>query len=186
MNDKNNLEAINEPTRRQAILSVALALGGLTLSSTEAPAGAKEEISRTAESIHQEPSFKASRKRIYEALTDSKQFDKVTRLSAAMKSMALGDKPTEISGEEGGTFSLFGGYITGRHIELVPNERIVQGWRVGKWAPGMYSIVKFELTEQGSGTKIVFDHTGFPPGLGEHLATGWKANYWEPLEKFLA
>jgi len=95
-------------------------------------------------------------------------------------------KPTEISREVGGAFALFGGYITGRHIELVPNERIVQAWRVGSWDPGVYSIAKFVLAEQGSGTKIVFDHTGFPRGLGEHLAAGWKAHYWEPLEKFLA
>jgi len=35
-------------------------------------------------------------------------------------------------------------------------------------------------------TKIIFDHTGFPQGKGEHLADGWKANYWEPLEKYLS
>jgi hypothetical protein len=51
--------------------------------------------------------------------------------------------------------------------------------------PGIYSIAKFELVEHGSGTKIVFDHTGFPIGDREHLAEGWKMNYWEPLEKFL-
>ena len=86
----------------------------------------------------------------------------------------------------GGTFSLFGGHIIGRHIELVPNKRIVQAWRVVDWDPGLYSIAKFELAEQGPGTKIVFDHTGFPKGKAEHLAAGWKANYWEPLVKFLA
>ena len=100
--------------------------------------------------------------------------------------MHLPDKPAEISREVGGGFALFGGYITGRHIELVPNERIVQAWRVGSWDPGVYSIAKFELAEQGSGTKIVFDHTGFPKGAGEHLAAGWKAHYWEPLAKLLA
>jgi len=67
----------------------------------------------------------------------------------------------------------------------VTNERIVQAWRAGSWDPGIYSIARFELVEQGSGTKIVFDHTGFPKGDGEHLAGGWKMNYWEPLEKFL-
>ena len=86
----------------------------------------------------------------------------------------------------GGAFLLFGGYITGRQIELVPNERVVQAWRAGGWDPAHYSIAKFELVEQGSGTKIVFDHTGFPNGQAEHLAEGWKGNYWEPLEKFLA
>jgi len=100
--------------------------------------------------------------------------------------MHLGDKPAEISREVGGPFTLFGWYITGRHVELVPNERIVQAWRTGGWAPGVYSIAKFELVEQGSGTKIVFDHMGFPKGEVEVLASGWKAHYWEPLAKLLA
>jgi len=78
------------------------------------------------------------------------------------------------------------GKLTGLQIELVPNERIVQVWRAGGWDPGEYSIAKFQLVEQGSGTKLAFDHTGFPKGAGEHLAAGWRMNYWEPLEKFLA
>jgi hypothetical protein len=39
--------------------------------------------------------------------------------------------------------------------------------------------------EQGSDTKLVFDHTGFPKGDAEHLVEGWKTNYWQPLTKFL-
>lgn len=157
------------------------------MSPIKALASAEEEISHTAESIHQEPVFKASRKRLYEALTDATQFSKVTQLSAAMQSgTSLGNRATEISHEVGGAFTLFGGHIVGRHIELMPNERIVQAWRVVDWNPGVYSIVKFELTEQGSGTKLVFDHAGFPQGKGQHLADGWRANYWEPLEKYLA
>jgi uncharacterized protein YndB with AHSA1/START domain len=186
MSDRTNREALaNGPTRRQAIAAVAVAFGGLTLSSTHAWAGAEEEISRSAESIHQEINFRASRKRVYEALTDAKQFDKVIQISGVMQSMHLGANPAEISREVGGEFTLFGGYITGRHVELVPNERIVQAWRTGGWAPGVYSIARFELVEQGSGTKIVFDHTGFPKGEAEVLASGWKAHYWEPLEKLL-
>jgi activator of HSP90 ATPase len=185
MGDGTKLEALGSgPTRRQAIVSVAVACGGFALGSTKAWAAAEDDI-LPAEFIHQEPVFKASRQRVYDALTDTKQFDQVSHLSAAMKSMALGAKPTEISREPGGAFALFGGYVTGRQIELVPNERIVQVWRAGSWDPGMYSIAKFALVEQGAGTKILFDHTGFPKGLGEHLAGGWKMNYWEPLEKFL-
>jgi activator of HSP90 ATPase len=188
MSDRANLEALaNGPTRRQAIVGAAMAFGGLALGSTKVWAGAEEEISRTAESIHQEPVIKASRKRIYEALIDAKQFDKVIQLSGVMKSLPPGfTNPTELSRKLGGAFALFGGYITGRQVELVPSERIVQAWRAGSWDPGVYSIAKFELAEQIPGTKIVFDHTGFPKGMGEHLASGWKAHYWEPLAKLLA
>ena len=187
MSDRNNLAALaTGPTRRQLIAGVAISFGGLALGSTYAWAGADDGISRTAESIHQEAVFKASRKRVYESLIDTKQFDKVIQLSGVMKSMPPGGKPTEISREVGGAFTLFGGYITGRHVELVPNQRIVEAWRTGGWAPGVYSIAKFELIEQGSGTKIIFDHTGFPKGEADSLASGWKAHYWEPLEKLLA
>src|SRR5271166_2634169 len=105
----------NAPSRRQAIVSVAVALAGFALGSGRARAGTEEELSHTAESIHQEAPFKASRKRVYEALTDSKQFNQVTQLSAAMRSGALGKTPTEIGREVGDAFTLFGGYIVGRH-----------------------------------------------------------------------
>src|SRR6266567_1100267 len=105
MSDGTNLEVrANGPTRRQAIVGVAMAFGGLTLGSTKAWAGVDEEISHTAESIHQEAVFKASRKRVYEALTDTKQFNKVIELSGVMKSGMLSpgaDKPTKISSEVG-------------------------------------------------------------------------------------
>jgi activator of HSP90 ATPase len=186
-NDRRILEALaSGTTRRQAVGGAAIALGGLVLGSTKVWAGTEDGISHTSDSIHQEPTFKASRKRVYDALTDAKQFDKVIQLSGAIQAMHLPDKPAEISRDAGGEFKLFGEYITGRQVELVPNERIVQAWRTGGWHPGVYSIAKFELVEQGSGTKIIFDHTGFPQGEAEVLASGWKANYWEPLEKLLA
>jgi activator of HSP90 ATPase len=95
-------------------------------------------------------------------------------------------KPAEISRELGGAFSLFAGHIVGRQIELVPSERLVQAWRVVDWKPGVFSIAEFQLTEQGGDTKLVFDHTGFPKGTAQHLADGWKGNYWEPMAKVLA
>ena len=175
------------PTRRELIVGITAAFGGAALGSTKLLAQAQEEISHTAEAIHQEPVLKASRKRVYEVLTDANQFDKVIQMSGAVKTgMVKGTKPAEISREVGGAFALFGGYIFGRQLELVPNERIVQAWRVGSWEPGIFSIARFALVEQGSGTKIVFDHMAFPKGDAEHLAAGWKMNYWEPMEKFLA
>jgi activator of HSP90 ATPase len=186
MNDQENLTTLAvSPTRRRAIIGAAIAIGGLALASTKAGAETEGEISHTAESIHHEPVINASPKRVYAALTDTKQFDKVVQLSGAMKSMRLGDKPTEISREVGGAFALFGGYITGRHVELLPDQRIVQAWRADSWDVGIYSIVRFELVEQGSATKIVFDHTGFPKGAAESLSSGWKKHYWEPLNKLL-
>ena len=124
--------------------------------------------------IHQEIVIAASPQRVYSALTDSQQFSALTGV------------PAEISREAGGAFSCFGGMIVGRHLELMVNERIVQAWRVANGDAGVYSVVRFVLKAQGTGTLLVFDHAGFPDGTGEHLETGWHSNYWEPLKKYLA
>ena len=120
--------------------------------------------------IHQEIDFNASPQQLYEALLDAKQF---TEFSG---------RPAEINREVGG-FSLFKGHITGRNLELVPNQRIVQAWRVVTWPEGAYSIARFELKPQESGTRLVLDHIGFPEGLHDHLAAGWEENYWSLLKK---
>ena len=190
MSNQNRSEVQSKTsTRRHAIVSAAVAMGSLVLvpANGNATAEGDQEISHTAESIHQEVIFKASRKRVFEALTQAKEFDKVVRLSAAMQGgMPPGARPTEISTQVGGTFAIFAGHIIGRHLEFVPYERIVQAWRVVDWNAGEYSIAKFELVEQGAQTKLVLEHKGFPKGLAEHLAEGWRINYWEPLGKMLA
>ena len=133
------------PARRQLLVAGALAFGGLAnpkagsaaVRGTRTAAG----ISRTAAAIHQEPAFAASRKRLYEALTNAEQFDKVIQLSGVMKD-AKSTVPTAISTAEGGAFTLFGGYITGRQLELQPEQLIVQAWRAGSWGAGRYSIAQ--------------------------------------------
>jgi activator of HSP90 ATPase len=187
MGDLKNATHADGINRRQSIFGAFAAFSALGAFSPQTTARPEEEISHSEEAIHQEPVLKASRKRVYEALTDAQQFDKVENFSAEMRGGgSLGPKPTEISRQVGGTFTLFGGHIVGRHLELVPNERIVQAWRVVDWEPERYSIARFELVEQGSDTKIIFDRFGFPKGLAQHLADGWKAHYWETLQKYFA
>lgn len=162
-------------SRREIMTGLAVCAGISSVASSLVWAES-EEISRSAESIHQEPTFKAKRKSVYEALTHATQFDKVSQLGAAVQSGAsLGNSPTEISGQVGGSFTIFKGHIVGRHIELVPNERIVQAWRVVTWEPGIFSIARFVLVDQGSGTKIIFDHTGFRRDRRSTWPSGGKA-----------
>jgi uncharacterized protein YndB with AHSA1/START domain len=186
----------NAFTRRDFTLSLTSMLPALGLAGTKFAAAAipgtqdspaAGDITHNNEAIHQEVVFKASRKKVYEALTDAKQFEKVVQLSAAVKSgMVPPGKTAEISRELGGAFALFGGYISGRQLVLVPEKRIVQAWRAGSWDPDDYSIANFVLTDQDANTKLIFDHAGFPNSQAQHLAEGWHVNYWEPLAKFLA
>ena len=102
--------------------------------------------------IHQEIAFKASPQQLYETLLSSKQFSDCIKKSFPDFSATS----ASIDSTVGGTFSLFDGHIIGRILELVPNQRIVEAWRVVDWPAGIYSIASFELLPQGSGTKLIF------------------------------
>jgi len=174
--------------RRDFITAGALAIAAGTARTSLAVAEPNSEISTNEQAIHQKRTFAADRGRVYAALTVEEHFDKIVRLSGVMKADAQASMlhPTKLSSHVGGAFSVFDGYIVGRHVELVPNERIVQAWRVLNWPRGLYSIARFELSEQAGITTILFDHTGFPKGTAEHLASGWQEHYWNPLTKMLA
>jgi activator of HSP90 ATPase len=124
--------------------------------------------------IHQEESFSASAADLYRAIVEPAEFAKVT------------GAPAEGASNAGGAFTAFGGHISGRHVELVEGKRVVQAWRAKTWPEGVWSLARFELQpdgKDGKGTKLVFDHDAFPANMKEHLAAGWKSNYWEPLRK---
>ena len=175
----------NRPTRRD-FARIALAASALMpVTARAAAANATPGLSHGADAIHQEVSFKAPRHRVYAALTTAAQFDAVSKLGAAARSGKLPSAPTVIAAEAGGAFSIFGGYIVGRTLELVPDTLLVQAWRETSWEPGAFSLVKFALSGDGAGTKLVFDHTGFPQGAGAHLSIGWYQDYWDPLAKYL-
>jgi activator of HSP90 ATPase len=168
--------------RRRFITGLSAGVGCLTLPWEKSLAAEDEDISHSMEAIHHEVMLKAKHHRVYTVLTDAAQFQKLTLLSAAVASGMVKPTPPAMIGKAvGSAFSLFGGHITGRTIELVPDTRIVQAWRAGDWAEGIYSIAKFELKDEGVNTRLIFDHTGFPKGQAAHLAEGWKSNYWEPL-----
>jgi activator of HSP90 ATPase len=183
--------ATPQPSRRRIMTAGAAAAGVISVGANGFGTnafGADDGVTHDAEAIRQTPQFRARRARVYRALMSADQFDRVTQLSGVMQSSARPSMQaaTTISPLEGGAFALFGGYITGRHIELVPDTRIVQAWRVGSWEPGVFSIARFQLVDHDGGTRIIFDHTGFPTGRGEHLASGWHQHYWEPLAKYLS
>lgn len=121
-------------------------------------------------SIHQEVTINAKPDAVYGVLTSSEKFAAMT-----------GGRAADISTDEGGAVSLFGGDIQARNIELVPGKRVVQAWRAGNWPGGVYSIVRFELEANGSGTRLSFDQAGHPADAQEMLEGGWHQMYWNPM-----
>jgi activator of HSP90 ATPase len=154
--------------RRRLVLT-GLALAGLAATPAQGASG--NAASLTA--LREDEDFTASPHRVYQALLDEKHFSAFT------------GAPAKINPNEGGAMSLFGGAIVARNVELVPDKRVVQAWRDAAWAPGIYSMVKFELTPKGTGTHLVLDQTGFPAGQFSDLDSGWHEHYLAPMKKYL-
>ena len=122
--------------------------------------------------IYQEENFTVPPHRVYAVLLDEKEFSTIT------------GAPARIGGGEGDAFSLFGGAIVGRNLELVPDRRLVQAWRPSDWGAGLYSVVRFELTPAVQGTHLVFNQVGYPLNDEASLKSGWHSHYWEPMKKY--
>ncbi|QTN39837.1 SRPBCC domain-containing protein [Cryomorphaceae bacterium] len=86
--------------------------------------------------------------------------------------------------EVGTDYTAWDEYIWGQHLELVPDQRIVQSWRSTEFAPNEEdSVVTITLTPEGSGTRLHLSHTDIPTGDGERYRKGWIEHYFTPMKK---
>lgn len=112
--------------------------------------------------------------KLYEILMDAKQHAAFT-----------GDEAT-ISTEVGGSFSTYGGYSTGKNVELIPGKRIVQTWRAADWPEGVESTATFDFEQLGDNAVIRFTQTNVPDEQHDAIEQGWVDYYWEPMRGYLS
>ena len=112
----------------------------------------------------------ASPAEIYRAWLDSIAHSEMTGGEATM------------SDEVGADVSAWDGYITGRNLELVPGERIVQSWRTTEFDDEFEdSIVTIVLQETEDGTLLTLQHSNVPDEHKSYEEGGWQSNYFEPM-----
>ena len=126
--------------------------------------------------IYQKIVFKnTTPKALYDLYMDSKKH-----------SIATG-APAELSTEEGGNYSVHGGYITGKNLQLVKDKLIVQTWRAQGWdkddADSTFIIL---LEPNGEDVVLYATHANVPDKHAESVDKGWHNHYWEPWKKYLA
>ena len=117
----------------------------------------------------------ASAQEIYEAWLDSIAHSEMTGAEASM------------SDEVGTDVSAWDGYITGRNLELVPGERIVQSWRTTEFEDEHEdSIITLILEELEDGTLLTLAHTNVPDEQTSYELGGWEKHYFEPMKEYFA
>ncbi len=125
--------------------------------------------------IQQTVFFKASPAEVYDALLDPK------------KHAAFTGSPATTSAKKGAAFIAWGGYITGKNLELVKGKKIVQEWKTTEWPEGYPpSRLEFKLSAAKGGTKLQMLHSNVPAEQVADYSSGWKTSYWDPLTAYLA
>jgi uncharacterized protein YndB with AHSA1/START domain len=117
----------------------------------------------------------ASARAIYDAWLDSIAHSEMTGSAA------------EMSDEIGAEVSAWDGYISGRNLELVPGERIVQSWRTTKFNDDQDDSIVTVLLEDGEdGTLLTLIHSNVPNDHRTYEEGGWESNYFEPMQSYFA
>jgi activator of HSP90 ATPase len=98
---------------------------------------------------------------------------------------AMTGSPAKVDGRVGGEFSAWDGYITGKILELRPNQRIVQAWRTSEFPDGAPdSRLEVDLEEVSGGTRITLKHSNMPPGQDDSYRQGWEDFYFKPMKEY--
>ena len=117
----------------------------------------------------------ASPQEIYDAWLDSVTHSEMTRAKALM------------SDEIGAEVSAYDGYITGRNLELVPGERIVQSWRTTQFADEHEdSLIAVTLEDADTGALLTLVHTNVPDDQTSYELGGWEEYYFEPMKAYFS
>ena len=86
--------------------------------------------------------------------------------------------------QEGGSFEVWDGYITGINREIFPYKKIVQTWRTTEFSDiDKDSQLELLFTEKDGCTLLSLNHTNIPDGEGEKYKKGWKDFYFVNMKK---
>jgi activator of HSP90 ATPase len=188
---KQEIRKLGRPVLQAAILTFLEDLRGRVQSkvnSSTAPSSTNSEPSSTqtqstkpkdapkstTETIDLHLNFGCEPGQLYDALTN------------AQRVMGYTSAPASIDLRVGGRFEFFAGSISGEFKELVPNQKIVQSWRMKSWPENVWSTVTLTMTGEHQ-TKLHLKHEDIPSRdatgseVLKQVEQGWQHNFFNRL-----
>ncbi len=99
---------------------------------------------------------------------------------------AMTGQTASITARRGASYKAWGDYITGKNLELVPNEKIVQTWRSSDFKKSdPDSIIEIRLKSAGKGCELTLIHSDIPPDQPDY-AEGWRDFYFKPMKEYFS
>lgn len=118
--------------------------------------------------LHLEPTFNTSAEQIYLTLLDTSRIAAWTRSSPEIELFPP---------KKGSSYKFFGGAVLGKILKLVPNEQIVELWRLQDWKEGHYAELDMKLIQSSGETKVVVKFSGIPIGEEERVRDNFEDMY---------
>ena len=94
----------------------------------------------------------------------------------------------EIGSEIGAPISLFGGWVTGEIVEIVPHTKLSYTWKASEWSDDTpFSLVTYQLFKiNEKETRVELDHRIFPSKIErDNHDKGWDDHFFGPLKTYL-
>lgn len=120
--------------------------------------------------LNLEPAFHAPAAALYDAFTKPDMVAAWTR-----------SKP-DIDATPGKPYSLFGGNVTGKILEVKPNERLQMTWRLREWKPDHVATLTLDFVPGPAETKLKVNWTGIPIGQEEVVESNFNSYYVTPIK----
>lgn len=166
---KANQGSAQNATAAKPPAATASAQKGTTSTGAAAKSESNSSVPRyNTSTLHLEPTFNTTAEQLYITLLDPQR---VAAWSRSNPSMGI------FPPAEGSEFSLFGGSISGKFLKLVPNEHIVQLWRLEDWKSGHYAQLDMQLIQGAGETKIIVKWSGIPVGEEDRVRGNFEDYY---------
>ncbi|RUS21410.1 activator of Hsp90 ATPase [Endogone sp. FLAS-F59071] len=157
------------PPPRPAHAETKETVGATRIGASETPEGMAAKVVNTT-TLKDTIEFQTSAHELYETLLD------LGRVQAWSRGPAI------IAREPGSKFELFGGNVTGELVEVVPDKKIIQKWRLKAWPKGHHSTVTFTFNELSESVNLYISQTEVPVGEKDQTQRNWTGYYWNPIK----
>jgi uncharacterized protein YndB with AHSA1/START domain len=104
----------------------------------------------------------------------------------AKEHAAFTGTPVKISARVGAPFEAFGGALSGKILQLVPNRLIVQSWRSTQFGKrDLDSTLVLSFWSDPGGGRIELTHVNIADSDFAGVSEGWWKYYWNPWRAYL-
>ncbi|KAL1919857.1 uncharacterized protein VTP21DRAFT_1788 [Calcarisporiella thermophila] len=114
--------------------------------------------------------FQTSAHEMYETLLDEHRVRAWSRGNA------------KVERKVGGEIRLFDGNVTGEILELVPDKKIIQKWRMSTWPADHFSTVYITFDQASDHLTLHVRQEGVPVGEDDVLRRNWHGYYWNSIK----